>query len=441
MARQANIIMYSYQPVVSGLMRSLIIAKTSPIPPSDGMHGTIRRQHLFLSAIRSLSCEIEFIWFARRDQIEALGPLTPHEAVLSDELGVPVRLSPIAERSQRRKSMWTIYGAGALSAWGQADFYHSTGPDQVAGVAKSLARSPDLVFVSRLLAMGALMRTGIRPSHLFFDFDDVEHRKLVRTTREPPHGPGKLLYATHVPPLLLAERRAARISKATFVCSEEDRRYLQRIGMGRGVEVVPNGLLVPPSPSPSCPDQTILFLGTYGYEPNCIAAHRLITRIFPLIRQRLPEARLIIAGGLPERIASFRSPQPGVEFTGFAPDLDVLYAESRVVACPITVGGGTRLKLVEAASYGRPMVSTRIGAEGLAFEDGREIMLRDDDQGFADACIQLLQDDAACARLGEAARAKMKARYAAPAIVAQIAHIMGQRSMSATATGRAAAQH
>lgn len=388
------------------------------------MHGTIRRQHLFLSAIQSLSREIEFIWFARREQIEALGPLARHEATLSRKLGTPVRLLPVAERDQRRKSMWTVYGAGALSAWGQADFYHSTGPDQVARVRESLVRKPDLVFVSRLLAMGALMRTGVRPARLFFDFDDVEHRKLIRTTREPPHGPGRLLYATHVPPLLLAERRAARMADATFVCSDEDRRYLQRVGMGRGIEVVPNGLPVPPRPSPPCADPTILFLGTYGYEPNAAAAQRLVTRIFPLIQRTVPEARLIVAGGLPERIASFRSPPPGFTFTGFVPDLDALYAESRVIACPITVGGGTRLKLVEAASYGRPMVSTWIGAEGLAFEDGREIILRDDDAGFAAACVNLLHDDAACAQLGLAARAKMEASYAAEAIVDHIVDIM-----------------
>lgn len=406
-------------------MRSLVVAKVSPIPTPDAVYGTTRRQSLFLSAIRSLSREIEFAWFARSDAIDALGPLAPHEATLSSEWGLPVRLSPIPERGQRRKSLWTVYGAGALSAWEQADYRLAAGPDQVASVAESLARRPDLVFVSRLMGMGALMRTGVKPARLFFDLDDIEHRKLIRTTREPSHGPGKLLYAAHVPTLLLAERQAAGMADATFVCSKEDRRYLGRIGMGRGVAVVPNGLPVP-QPAPPCPDPTILFLGTYGYEPNCAAAHRLVTRIFPLIRQQAPEARLIVAGNLPERIASFRSAPPGVTFTGFVQDLDGLYAGSRVVACPITVGSGTRLKLVEAAAYGRPMVSTRLGAEGLAFEDGREIMLRDDDEGFAAACVNLLHDDAACARLGGAARARMKASYAAEGIVNQIAGIMGR---------------
>ena len=274
------------------------------------------------------------------------------------------------------------------------------------------------------------MRTGAKPTRLFFDLDDIEHRKLIRTTKVPPHGPGKLLYAAHVPPLLLAERRAARMADATFVCSEEDRRYLQSIGMNRGVTVVPNGLPVPANPAPPCPDPTILFLGNYGYEPNRRAADRLVSCIFPLIRQQVPAARLIIAGGFPERIASFRSAPPGVEFAGFVQDLGKLYAESRVIACPITVGTGTRLKLVEAASYGRPMVSTRLGAEGLEFENGREIILCDDDGEFATACANLLHDDAVCARLGMAARARMKASYAAKGIIEQIASIMGRSSQT-----------
>ena len=144
----------------------------------------------------------------------------------------------------------------------------------------------------------------------------------------------------------------------------------------------------------------------------------------PIIQRQVPAARLIVAGGSPERIPSFQSPSQAVEFTGFVPDLDKLYARSRVIACPITTGGGTRIKLVEAASYGRPMVSTRIGAEGLAFEGGCEIMLCDDDQGFAAACVSLLRDDAACARLGEAARTKMQTLYADKAVVHQIAGIM-----------------
>jgi glycosyltransferase involved in cell wall biosynthesis len=405
-------------------MRSLMIIKVSPIREADTACGNYTRYDLFASALRSISSEVEIAWFGGQETIEAFGPMAPHEAKLSRAWGLPVRLSPIVTREPRRKTMWTHYGAGALSMRGQPEYWPSTGPSQAAAVAEALNRQPDLVLVARLMSMGAVMRSGVRPQRLFFDLDDIEHKKLTRIVRAPPLGPGKLLYAAHVPPLLLAERRALRMADATFVCSEEDRRHLQRIGMGRGVTVVPNGLPVPAHPAPPCPEPTILFLGTYGYEANCDAAHRLVTRIFPIIRQQVPAARLIVAGTLPQRIPSFRSAPDGVEFTGFVEDLDALYARSRVIACPVTTGSGTRIKLLEGASYGRPMVSTQLGAEGLSFQDGRDLLLRDDDAGFATACAELLRDDAACARLGAAARAQMRADYADEGIIGRIARIM-----------------
>lgn len=415
-------------------MRSLMILKIPPIQGPDDASGNYRRYDLFVSALRAVSREIEIAWFARQPVLDTYGPLAPHEAELSHTWGMPVRLSPIIERTPRRKTLWTHYGAGALSAWEQAEFHHSTGPSQVAAIAECLNRQPDLVFVSRLMSMGAVMRSRVRPARLFFDLDDIEHKKLARIMRAMPPAPGKLLYASHVPPLLLAERRALKMADATFVCSEKDRLHLRRLGMGRGVTVVPNGLPVPASPAPPCPDPTILFLGTFGYDANCTAADRLVTRIFPIVRQQVPAARLIVAGTLPNRIPSYGSAPDGVEFTGFVEDLDALYARSRVVACPITSGSGTRIKLLEGAAYGRPMVSTRMGAEGLSFQDGRDILLREDDASFAAAIAGLLRDDAACAQLGAAARATMRADYAAEGIVERIAGIMsegGPRTLAA----------
>jgi glycosyltransferase involved in cell wall biosynthesis len=93
----------------------------------------------------------------------------------------------------------------------------------------------------------------------------------------------------------------------------------------------------------------------------------------------------------------------GVEFTGIVPDIELLYGRTRVVCCPLTNGGGTRVKLIEAAAYAKPIVSTTMGAEGLAFTDGNNILIRERDADIADACVQLLEDDAQCSTLGAAA--------------------------------------
>ena len=168
----------------------------------------------------------------------------------------------------------------------------------------------------------------------------------------------------------------------------------------------------------------MLFLGDMKNTPNYLAAERMAQTIWPLVRVQVPDARLLIAGTNSDQLPSASAGLAGVEFLGFVPDLDALYAQSRVVCCPIMTGGGTRLKLVEAASYARPIVSTRIGAEGLDFTDGREALLRDDDAGFAAACVTLLQDDQLCLRLGAHARTTMAATYDVKKVEARIAEML-----------------
>nr|WP_294501232.1 glycosyltransferase family 4 protein [uncultured Rhodopila sp.] len=214
-----------------------------------------------------------------------------------------------------------------------------------------------------------------------------------------------------LPALLVAERRAVARSTRAFVCSNADAAHLRHLGFPRQVETVPNAIDVPPAPPGVVAAPSILFLGSYHHPPNIIAAERLIRCIWPRIYARVPAARLLIAGAESERLPSRSAAPPGVEFRGFVDDLATIYAESRLVCTPITTGSGTRLKLLEAAAYARPMVSTRIGAEGLGFRDNHEIMLREDDASLAEVCIALLRDDALCARYGTTARDMVRDRF------------------------------
>jgi glycosyltransferase involved in cell wall biosynthesis len=196
----------------------------------------------------------------------------------------------------------------------------------------------------------------------------------------------------------------------TFVCSELDRLYLtNRLRLPR-VVTVPNAVTIP-EPQPLTPEPTLLFIGSYSYKPNVDAAEFLVEQVWPRISRAMPKARLIIAGANPNRIHGYSSGIPGVEFTGFVEDLDGLYGRSRVVCVPILSGGGTRVKIIEAAAYGKPIVSTTLGAEGLEMRDGYELLLRDDPDSFAEACLKLLNDPIICNRLGSAARAMVVQHY------------------------------
>ncbi len=127
--------------------------------------------------------------------------------------------------------------------------------------------------------------------------------------------------------------------------------------------------------------------------------------------RQVPDARLIIVGTRGELTAVYPSRDPSVTFTGFVDDLDAWYRKARVICCPIYYGAGTRVKIIEAAAHAKAVVSTTVGAEGLDFENEREIILRDGAKDLAEACVHLLRDASAAARIGEAARDKARLTY------------------------------
>jgi glycosyltransferase involved in cell wall biosynthesis len=411
-------------------MDSLIVSPISPPVAGRDVYGIHQRLGLFVGALGRISTRVHLLHFVPPSWPEFDMDPQRLAAEQSAYWGTEVSVS-LVPTAVRRETFRTHYVDGVWSAFQQPDFYRFCGPDQVAALARATATAsqpPDIVFMHRLAAMGPLLTGGQRPARLFFDLDDIEHKTRFRAAMQPPHWPGKLVYAAHALALIPAEARAIRRSQATFVCSEQDRRHLQRLGLGKSVHVVPNAIRMPADPAIAADalpaGKRLLYIGNYEYEPNQRAAERLVVRIWPLIRARHPDATLTIAGKGPERLGCFGAPPPGVMFTGFVPSVEALYAETRVVCCPLLTGGGTRLKLIEAAGFGKAMVSTHIGAEGLDFREGAEILLRDDDASFAEACSTLLEDDAACRRLGSAARARAVALYDVAAVQDRIISLL-----------------
>ncbi|MBV8121107.1 MAG: glycosyltransferase family 4 protein [Alphaproteobacteria bacterium] len=396
-------------------MRALIITTYGPQWEGVEFTGTHWRFRLLVKAICQLADEVELLhlvpyqFVAANPGVEAVG------AQQSAYFGAPVTTHLIRCQAPRNETFFRHYVAGISSVYEQQDYFQYSGAEQTAAVGAFLDRSPDVVVVHRLAAMLPVIRSLRRPARMFFDLDDVVHRVRFQTALRPPIRPGQLGYLFHVPAIAAAERRGAALSRLTFVCSELDRARLRRLGFAR-VAVVPNALPVPSAPSELPRTPTILFLGTCWYQPNKMAAERLVRRIFPRVRARVPEARLVIAGESSLELASRRERPEGVQYLGYVDNLTELYASARLVCCPITGGSGTRVKLIEAAGYARPLVATRFAAEGLDFRDGVEILLRDDDDAIAAECVQLMRDDARCRALGAAAHARMREKYDALAI-------------------------
>ena len=406
-------------------MHSLFISPLGPLMPDDAWHGIHHRMRTLVRAVSQVSERVTMLHLAAPED-GALHVVPSALAAQQSALwGVEVDVQLIRTEPVMR-GFRAHYVDGLLRPLHQPDFRRFTGPAQVQAVASVLATKPDLVVVQRLPAMAALLAGSLRPPRLAFDVDDLEHKARWRAALVPPFRPSSLLYAAHALRLIPAVAAAVHRAAATFVCSETDRKHLHRLGLGRRVHVVPNAVPFPPVAAlpTGTPPESLLFLGNLSHAPNRQAASRLVTRIWPVVRARRPAATLAVAGQGAEGVEGFAAPPPGVSFPGFVPSLDALYAGCRVVVCPITTGGGTRLKLIEAAAYAKPIVSTRLGAEGLDFRDGQEALLRDDDASLAIACADLLADPVRCAQMGAAARARAVTMYDAAKIEQQVARLL-----------------
>jgi len=163
--------------------------------------------------------------------------------------------------------------------------------------------------------------------------------------------------------------------------------------------------------------KTVLYVGAMDWYPNCDAVDFFISAVLPLLRRQAPGVRFVVAGrGATEELRRRFARLPEVEFTGEVADIRTEIARATVCVVPLRIGSGTRLKILEAGAMAKPIVSTRIGAEGLELREGEEILLADDPRGFARAVADLLVDPLRRRALGRAARRRVEAQYSLPVL-------------------------
>jgi polysaccharide biosynthesis protein PslH len=180
------------------------------------------------------------------------------------------------------------------------------------------------------------------------------------------------------------------------------------------VDVVDNGIdrnyfeAVQPDPDPA----TILFLGSFDWRPNLDAVGLLLDRIFPTVRVAEPAARLLLVGRRPpqalvRRIADI----PGVELHGDVADVRPFLATSGIMVVPLRIGGGSRLKILEATACGLPVISTRVGAEGLELVPGEHYLAADEPEVMSEALVSWIRDPRPARAMADRTRAFVFERY------------------------------
>jgi polysaccharide biosynthesis protein PslH len=206
-----------------------------------------------------------------------------------------------------------------------------------------------------------------------------------------------------------------RDADGVYLCSAADERRLLNEAPGSRTAVIPNAADVeyyqPRTADPRPDGRTVVFFGLLSYVPNIDAVTHLVQDIWPRIAEAHPNARCKIIGGQPP--ASIKAlAGPRVELTGFVSDLRPHLAGAAAAVVPLRLGGGTRLKIVEAMAMGKAIVSTTLGAEGIEAVPGRDLLIEDDPRAFAEAVNRLLAAPGLAARIGHSARQLAVNRYA-----------------------------
>jgi glycosyltransferase involved in cell wall biosynthesis len=262
----------------------------------------------------------------------------------------------------------------------------------------------------RLFA-GRRFRTVLDEHNIEFD--------IVKRTASAEVSTARRLYSAIDWRKLKREEVAAwRRFDGVSVTSERDGAILSELEPRTKVSVVPNGVDIDLfKPATTEPDRdSLLFFGAMNYYPNQDGLTYFIEQIFPLILAKRPSTKLWVVGPAPDSVKRLQG--PNIEVTGFVDAVEPYIDAATAAIVPLRLGGGTRLKIVEAMSKAKPIISTRVGAEGIDVVDGESALLADDPRRFADHVESVLADAALAKRLGTAARQLAEARYSWPALVA-----------------------
>jgi glycosyltransferase involved in cell wall biosynthesis len=265
----------------------------------------------------------------------------------------------------------------------------------------------DVVWAERPVIAEMVAEAGF--TRVIVDVDDIGSLVADRQLKLMFPSPLKLLLRAENEKLRVYERGLALRFTRLLVCKEEDRGFF---GAGAArVAVVPNGTNVPEVETVSEQPGTVLFAGHLAHGPNVDGVLHFHATMLPAIREAVPEVRFIVVGHSP--VQELLALHDGTRYTvaGSVPDMTAYYESASLVVVPLRLGGGTRIKVLEALAHGKAVVSTSIGAEGLDLRPDIDLEIADTPAEFASRCARLLRDPERRRRLGASGRARVQSLY------------------------------
>lgn len=299
-------------------------------------------------------------------------------------------------------------------------------------VADSLpAVSFDLIFAGRVctaVIVQAMLDQGlIACDAKVVDFDDVMSKFRLRQVRNARNMNFNRRMAARVDAAIIAKAEAhvATSWNGLSVCTDEDILILKEKFPRARVVKVPNVIDKDLLPA-RIDDGTVrlLFAGNLGFSANTDGLVSFVEECWSLLAATVPNISLTVVGLNPSPEVVALTKRYGFALHSNVPSLQPFYEDCDVVIAPILFGSGTRIKILEAMAYGRPVVSTSMGAEGLGLQHGKHVLLADDMQRFGECVVQLAGDRSLQERLAVAARAYQQSRYTPQAIHSSVAELV-----------------
>jgi Glycosyltransferase len=373
----------------NNIFKTLIFSSLYPLPENIG---TRMRTMNFIRFFKKLG-EVDLVYFrAGHENCSGEGPFRKEFRIEKRDVSeenenfpryrdFKDRLRRLAEQRPWIVSDWPKRAIEELNAVVAGDHY-------------------DFVLCRYMQASQPFLRfRGSLRKRVIIDFDDVLSTSLFEAyVKRAPGIYGGLKWHLQRRMLLKYQKRCLTLGAALF-CSDEDRKEVTGQAGSANAHLVPNTYPIgarirKPDGSGYVNRPTLLFVGALDYNPNIAGLKWFLNGIFPKVKERYHDVRLLVVGRRPpEDLVRICREHPGVELHPDVTDVGPYYEKCGAVVVPLLSGGGTRIKILEAAMAGRPVLSTPLGAEGLGCVDGVHLMLFTDDGSFMERFNSLDEEE------------------------------------------------
>lgn len=252
--------------------------------------------------------------------------------------------------------------------------------------------NPDLIIVDSPQMISVLPHLIWNEKKIVLNEHNMEYKLFASLSKEEK-GINKLIYYITSKQMRFYENKIYKkdnILLYTFVSIDEKKFFEEKYKLNKTL-LVPVGAKIDIDSEIKENNHIMVFVGKMSYPPNEKAALWLINKVFPIIKRNVKDAQLYLVGKDPQKILyDATKNSEDIIITGTVDSVKEYYDKCNVAVVPIMSGAGVNVKLLEALGNGKLVVSTSKGIEGSEFRDGRHLRVEDTEDGFANACIDLL---------------------------------------------------